>query len=143
MSATRETNVRAHSPQLLVRPEVPSQLDSWDVLEQFLRELQSSTRSVRQSRLLLQAVADALRADAVFLHSGADDAIEATGRHELSPDWCRRFVTELVRGLPAGTNRAFRSDPDALASAGAPVPHSAALVQVSRSKRVWAVALSF
>jgi HD-GYP domain-containing protein (c-di-GMP phosphodiesterase class II) len=143
MSVSREINVRAHSPQVLSRSDNANQTDSWDVLEHFLRELQSSARSVRQSRLLLQAVGDGLRADAVFLHSGADDTVELTGHHELTPDWCRRFVSGLVRGLPAGTNRAFRSEPDALAHAGAPVPHSAAVVQVSRSKRVWAVSLSF
>ncbi len=118
--------------------------DCWDVLDQFIQELQNPERSSRQFHLLLEAICESLRADAAFLYSPlSDEKIEVVGRNAPAPAWCRAFTEHLLRELPDEATQLLRSDLGALAGLPPPLPHSVAMVQVSKSRKVWAVALSF
>jgi HD-GYP domain-containing protein (c-di-GMP phosphodiesterase class II) len=118
--------------------------DPWDVLDRFIQELQNGNRSVRQFRLLLHTICESLDADAVFLHSASsEEGVEMVGRQELSANWCRKFAKRLLKDVPAKTTHLLRGGVELAGIAHSPALQSAAFVQVSRTKKAWAVALSF
>jgi HD-GYP domain-containing protein (c-di-GMP phosphodiesterase class II) len=116
----------------------------YDVLERLLKDLQHGERSSRPFHRMLQAMRDALEADAVFLYSFASrELLESVGARNLSTDWSREFVERLSVAIPGAARSWICSDPDKLKATLGPTAHSAALLQVSRSKQAWAVAVSF
>jgi HD-GYP domain-containing protein (c-di-GMP phosphodiesterase class II) len=118
-------------------------LNPLQVLDTFLQDLQQCEQSGQQLRLLLQAVADSIRADAVFLQStAADDVFEQAGSMALSPAWCRRFLQELLADTAASESHLVQSHLARRAGTAGPAPVSVAMVQISRSRKTWVVALS-
>jgi hypothetical protein len=123
---------------------------AWDVLERFALALQQAELAREQVRLTLDAVGEALSADAVFWHpnagapefmvGGTSDRPGRGGPVELSAEWCRAF---LVRALAGGAGPVCRTFLDPAAKPAAPWPCSAALVPVSKSRGSWLGALSF
>jgi HD-GYP domain-containing protein (c-di-GMP phosphodiesterase class II) len=123
---------------------VAHQLAPWDTLEQFLRELASSERSVQQIRLALDAVHKTVAADAVYCCSEApEDGVEMVGNQELPPDWCRQFVRRLLAETPGVDGQLLRSSLPPGPHRALPSPRSAAMVRLSKSRSSWIVALSF
>jgi HD-GYP domain-containing protein (c-di-GMP phosphodiesterase class II) len=117
--------------------------EAWDVLDRFVQDLQQAHHSSKTFRLLLEAICDSLNADAVFLHSKTSGAeLEVVGIQSLSTDWARRFVSWILRDKPEGATQLVRSDLSAFAGTD-PIPVSVAMVQVSRSRQAWVIALSF
>jgi HD-GYP domain-containing protein (c-di-GMP phosphodiesterase class II) len=123
-----------------VTPQLMS--DAWDVLDRFIQQLQDCGRSSGQFRLLLETIADSIGADSVFLHSDeSPDHVDAAGR-QLDAEWRRALTQRILEDSPGVSTHIIRSDLDGMAGDG-PKPASAALVQVSKSKSAWVVALSF
>ena len=109
-----------------------------------MEQLQSCDRGARQSRLLLESIRESTGADVVFLHSGSsEDGFEIVSNRGLPPAWCRGFAAGIVAELPPDATQGLRAGQEVAALAGAVPVHSVAFVQVSRSKKAWAVALSF
>jgi HD-GYP domain-containing protein (c-di-GMP phosphodiesterase class II) len=114
------------------------------VLDRFIEELQGCDRSARQFHLLLQSICESTQADVVFLESGSpEEGLEIVGNRSLPPVWCRRLASGIVAQLPPDTTQALRAGSEVAAWTGSMPVQSVALVQVSRSKNAWAVALSF
>jgi HD-GYP domain-containing protein (c-di-GMP phosphodiesterase class II) len=118
-------------------------VDPWAALDRFLQELQGCDRSDKQSHLLLQSIRESTRADVVFLYSSSlDERMEIVGNRSLPPVWCRRLGAGIVAQLPADATQALRAGAEVAALTGSVPVQSVALVQVSRSKKAWAIALS-
>src|SRR6516164_772570 len=116
----------------------------WEALDRFVQELQSGNRTVRQFRLLLQTIRESIEADVVFLHSpSSEEGLEIVGDRALPPSWCRQFADRLLADVPADITQVLRSGPELVDISQPHAVGSAALVQVSRSKKAWAVALRF
>jgi hypothetical protein len=122
--------------------EVPSLEAPWEALERFGRALPGAAEG-GQVRLTLEAVLEALGADAAFWQPGSGpEAFERVGPLVLSAGWCRAF-TDHVRQEGDGGGVLVRSFLDPAAKPAAPWPCSAALVRFSRSAESWLAALSF
>jgi HD-GYP domain-containing protein (c-di-GMP phosphodiesterase class II) len=94
--------------------------------------------------LLLESIRESTGADAVFLHSGSsEDGFEIVSDRALPPAWCRGFAAGIVAQLPPDATQGLRAGQEVAALAGMVPVHSVAFVQVSRSKKAWAMALSF
>jgi HD-GYP domain-containing protein (c-di-GMP phosphodiesterase class II) len=123
---------------------LPGPETAWDVLERFGQALQQAEQAREQIGLTLDAVREALGADAVYWHPGATpDGFTSVGPLALSAAWCRDFTERLLAGEPAGAAQALRHFLDPAAKPAAPWPCSAALVRVSASRGSWLGALSF
>jgi HD-GYP domain-containing protein (c-di-GMP phosphodiesterase class II) len=116
--------------------------DPWDVVSRFLRDLENCTQAPRQDRLALEAVRDAVRADAVFLYDPSPaQAVEPVGETTPPPEWCRAFAAEQLRAARAAKQLLVPAVPPG--AAGLPAPQSAALVRLSKTRGSWIVALAF
>jgi HD-GYP domain-containing protein (c-di-GMP phosphodiesterase class II) len=137
------TQPDAASRALAESPNTLQFLQPLQVLDTFLQDLQRCEQGSHQLRLLLQALADSLRADAVFLQSiSANDMFELAGPMPLSQAWCRRFLEGLLAGTTADESHLVRSHLRGGGDSASPVPVSVALVQLSKSRKTWVVALS-
>jgi hypothetical protein len=126
------------------RPGELSVESAWDVLERLGQALQACEPARRQTRLALEAVQEALGADAVYWHPGpAGDDFDRAGPFALSFDWCREFTDYVLARNPSGAGQLVRAFLDPAAKPATPWPCSAALVRVSRSRGTWLAALSF
>jgi hypothetical protein len=122
---------------------IPPNETAWDVLERFGLALQQAELAREQVRLALDAVGDALLADAVFWYPGTGDGPEGTGPVALSAGWCRHFTEHLLAEETAPASQIVRAFLDPAAKPSAPWPCSAALVRISKARRSWLGALSF
>jgi HD-GYP domain-containing protein (c-di-GMP phosphodiesterase class II) len=133
------------SSAILDRPRavLGDPLHAWDVLDHFFQELQGIQRPSKEFRALVQAISQSIRADAVFVYAHAtNELVEAVGPPSVTPAWCRQFAERILKDAAPGVIQVLRSD---LVDSWAPVtvlPISVAMVQVSQSRQVWAVALS-
>ena len=94
--------------------------------------------------MLLESIRESTGADAVFLHSGSsDDGFEIVSDRVLPPARCRASPPGSSPICLRMRPRDCAAGQELAALAGAVPVHSAAFVQVSRSKKAWAVALSF
>jgi HD-GYP domain-containing protein (c-di-GMP phosphodiesterase class II) len=119
-------------------------LEPLNVLDSYIQELQGCDQARKQLRLLLKAIGEGIKADAVFvLSNSADDVFEWTGKQALNPNWCRNFIQDLLRETPGVDTQLVRSHLTRPGEPGANGPNSVAMVQISRSRQTWAVALSF
>jgi HD-GYP domain-containing protein (c-di-GMP phosphodiesterase class II) len=127
--------------------------DRWGALDRFARDLPRCQDQGAATRLFLAAVHEALNADtvcAVCARRDSTAAVDVIGR-PIAPAWCRTLLRLALAEAP-GAESVLRSEwslpPDALAVArrvdgAAPVPTSLAMVQLSKSRSIWAAALSF
>jgi HD-GYP domain-containing protein (c-di-GMP phosphodiesterase class II) len=119
-------------------------LDPLNVLDNFIQELESCDQARKQLRLLLKAIADSVRADAVFVQSTiVPEMFESVGRFPLDAEWCRQLIRRLLLDASAVEHQLLRSKPGIPAGPACPAPQSVAMVQVSRSRNTWVVALGF
>lgn len=122
----------------------PPQDAAWDILEQFIRTLQACENLNEQIRLTLNAILDSLQADVVFWYPGASrESMEMVGDPNVSPEWCKGFAdrffqeNQIVDSFLVGSALQFDMAGDELE------PTSVVMVQLSRTKCSWLVALSF
>ena len=117
--------------------------DAWDLLDDFLAQLQDRDDTGRQMHLVLEMVHQATRADVAFLCTpGADEPFEIVGLPRLAPDWSRRLTQVLLLQTPGVEGQLLRTacgDSVPLE----PRPASAALVRLSRTRDLWVGAVSF
>lgn len=117
--------------------------DAWDVLDRFVQDLQQCTRPTGQFRLLLEAVRDGLGADAVFLYPAPPgESPESVGSFAVRSLWAHGLVDAVLGANSGASGSVLWSGQPALSRAEAPQPASVAMVQVSRSKGAWVVAVS-
>jgi HD-GYP domain-containing protein (c-di-GMP phosphodiesterase class II) len=117
---------------------------AWLILEQLLGNLQSCERTADQVRLVLEAVRESLDADLAFWYAGAsDEVVDMIGDVNLPPSWCRAFVRRMLAATPGVEGHLLRSTLPPFASGGDPAPQSLVMIQVSKTRPTWLVALSF
>ncbi len=119
-------------------------LEPLNALDDFVQELQRSGHSERQLQLLLKTLNEALCADAVFLLSLADSTIfETAGRSTLAPQWCRELLEQLLANESVDRSQFVRVPDFRSGTPDSPSPTSTALLQISKSRKTWVVALTF
>ena len=120
-------------------------LEPLNSLDSFIQNLERCDQSARQLPLMLKAVAESVRADAVFIQSATgEDVFELAGQYPLTPEWCRQFLKSLLEESPATGSQLVRPQGNWTPPlASLPAPQSAASVQISKSRKTWVVALSF
>src|SRR5262249_34036109 len=93
--------------------------------------------------LVLEMVHQATRADITFLcDPDGTQAVEQIGQPQLAPEWCRQATRMLLEQTPGVEGQLLRATCGGGLRLG-PAPHSAALVRLSRSRRLWLVAVTF
>ena len=113
-------------------------------MERLLRELQGRERRVEQIRCTLRALHEGLGADLVFWYPGTSgESMEMVGDYPVAADWCRKFADAFLLENPSVESALVQSLLNPKPSDGAKAPASIAMAQVSRSKAIWIVALSF
>jgi HD-GYP domain-containing protein (c-di-GMP phosphodiesterase class II) len=119
---------------------------AWDAMERLLRDLQNRERRVEQIRCTLQAIHEGLGADLAFWYPGtSDESMEIVGDFPVSPEWCRKFADAFLLENPAVESALVQTllNPKSTSTEGSRAPSSVAMAQVSRTKSIWIVALSF
>ncbi len=117
---------------------------AWDAMERLLRDLQNRERRTEQVRSTLQAIQEGLGADLAFWYPGTSgESMEIVGDYPVSPEWCRKFADAFLVENPAVESALVQSLLTPKACEGVRGPASVAMAQVSRSKSIWLVALSF
>ena len=115
--------------------------DAWDLLDDFLRQLQEREEVSRQMRLVLEMVHQATHADFAFLCTEGHGPVETVGVPQLSPEWCRTVLRTLLRQTPGVEGQLLRTSCDS--GLPEPAPTSAALVRLSKSQGLWVAAVTF
>ncbi len=112
-------------------------------LEHFIQELQHCEEGANQLRILLKAIGETTRAEAVFLQSLAGDRLfESAGAHSLTPDCGQRWLRALVPLTAGAESRLFQAaELSRVLDDAGPRPHSLAMAQLSKSRDTWAVAV--
>jgi len=125
------------------REEVVHQTrDAWDLLDDFLRQLQEREEAGRQMRLVLEMLHQATHADVAFLCSTEDDRpVETVGTPALPSEWCRGVLRTLLRQTPGVEGQLLCSSCEGRLPA--PAPASVALVRLSKSQGLWVAAVTF
>jgi len=117
---------------------------AWDAMERLLRDLQSRDRRSEQIRCTLQALQEGLGADLAFWYPGTSgETMEIVGDYPVTADWCRKFADAFLVDNPAVESALVQSLLNPKPTEGIRGPASVAMAQVSRSKSIWLVALSF
>jgi HD-GYP domain-containing protein (c-di-GMP phosphodiesterase class II) len=117
---------------------------AWDAMERLLRDLQNRERRTEQVRSTLQAIQEGLGADLVFWYPGTSgESMEIVGDYPVTPEWCRKFADAFLLENPAVESALVQSMLNPKPADGSRNPASVAMAQVSRSKSIWLVALSF
>src|SRR5438067_12268880 len=116
--------------------------DPWSLLDAFLCRLQEpQSSSSRQVRLTLETIQQMTHADVVFACAlGDDGAVEQVGPSRQPEAWCRQVTKQLLSLVPENDGHYLGPLRDHLHLAE-PRPHSAAMVRLSKSRRVWLIAL--
>ncbi len=117
---------------------------AWDSMERLLRDLQNRERRSEQIRCTLQALLEGLAADMVFWYPGTSgEPMECVGDYPVGPEWCRKFADNFFNDNPAVESSLVQSLLTPKTTEAVRGPASVAMAQVSRSKSIWIVALSF
>ena len=112
---------------------------SWDALERLLRDLQECQESAAAGlHSLLRTVHAGIRADVVFLFDAAKGEVLGAAGEPAAPGWCRDLAERVLRDVPGTGSRFVR--PGSGGEPAAP-PVSLALVQVSKSRATWLIAV--
>jgi HD-GYP domain-containing protein (c-di-GMP phosphodiesterase class II) len=127
---------RSHTPM--------ASRDPWEVLDRFLYHLQHGDRGSDEFLDFLKSICDGLQADTVFLHAPlSSQSWQAVGSHAIEREWSKQLLEAILAAAPPNASKLWHADLAWLEGVVDPRPASAALIQVSRSKRAWVVALSF
>jgi HD-GYP domain-containing protein (c-di-GMP phosphodiesterase class II) len=122
----------------------PHPEQAWDALDRFLQELQKREPSPPQIRLVLETVRQSTHADVVYWYPGTSgEALEVVGEPQLSPLWYTAFAQGVLHRSPEPRGYLLLPSVQPLPGQPPPAPLSAVLVQLSRSRQVWVVALNF
>jgi HD-GYP domain-containing protein (c-di-GMP phosphodiesterase class II) len=125
----------------------PSSFAPLQALDHFVQELQRCDQAGRQLRLLLKSIAESIEADVVFVQSAFESNVfEITGAYPLTDQWCRDLLVQMLEKNGADDTQLVAPEPSwhlRNMSPSSPVPCSVAMVQISKSRATWAVALSF
>jgi len=121
-----------------------SPADAWTGLNHFVERLHGAGKNVNPFSLLLEAVSESLAgADAVFLCGDVPESpARPAGRVRLDDEWCRDFARLVLAGRVHASPQSLVSQLPTIGAADRQ-PTSAAMVQLSRSRNAWLVALSF
>jgi HD-GYP domain-containing protein (c-di-GMP phosphodiesterase class II) len=152
------------------KPEgaIPPPDSAWDAVERFARQASVLSDIEDLIQQALRAVRDGIKADVVYSCttrqagvSGSSTEFHQVGDRTLSNDWCQAFTLQLLEETPGVQRQLLRahlqpasganfapgrnglSDGSGDAFRSPPMPTSAALVRVSRSKATWIVGLRF
>jgi hypothetical protein len=124
--------------------EVAGPESPWEVLEQLVRELQGCPDNSSQIRATLKAIRAGIAADVVYWYPGpGEEAVPLVGEPHLSAVWCRAFAEQQFAADPAGGSQRLLSPAGDVPPGFLLVPHSAAMLRVSKSRPVWIVAVRF
>jgi HD-GYP domain-containing protein (c-di-GMP phosphodiesterase class II) len=120
-----------------------SPADGWDVLDRFVRDLARCQDRPAATRRFLAAVLEGLGADTVFCCSvPAGRSVERIG-WPAPPAWCQTLTRLALAAAPGVEGQLLLSNWSPPAELGPPLPRSLALVRLSRSRSLWAVAVTF
>jgi HD-GYP domain-containing protein (c-di-GMP phosphodiesterase class II) len=116
---------------------------AWDAVERFVRQAPVLSELGDLIGQALRAVRDGVQANVVYWSSAEE--VHQIGDRTLANDWCRNFTRQLLQETPGVEGQLLRSQllSRCLSGAATPMPASAALVRVSRSKQTWIGALRF
>jgi hypothetical protein len=115
-------------------------LDSWQLLDDFLRQLQEQQSSSLQLQAMLETVLRMTHADLVFACSLLEQgSVSHAGELTQSSAWCREVARKLL--MRAGEADAHLFPAGQIAQWTDPSPQCAALVRLSKSRRIWLVAV--
>jgi HD-GYP domain-containing protein (c-di-GMP phosphodiesterase class II) len=140
------TNEKVHGAQT---QRVPHRKDAslrnvWDVLHEFVRDLEHCPSLAEQIHCVMRAIRASIRADAVFTHADTHGPAVLISEKALSSSWRRRFAEQQLKTLP--TNRgscSYLNTPPAGNDDSGPKPQSTIMVRFTRSPSLWIVAMSF
>jgi HD-GYP domain-containing protein (c-di-GMP phosphodiesterase class II) len=140
------TNEKLHSAQTQRVPhrKAASTRNVWDVLDEFLRDLEPCANLSEQIPCVMKAIRGSLRADTVFTHADRHGPDVLVSEKTLTSSWRRRFVEQQLKTLP--TNRGsccFLTAPPAGDNDSGPKPLSTIMVRLAKSPALWIVAMSF
>ncbi|HEV3202843.1 MAG TPA: HD-GYP domain-containing protein [Gemmataceae bacterium] len=111
-------------------------------LDTFIQELQHCDQGGKQLRVLLNTIADSVQADVVFIQSTLDETVfELSGKVPITPEIGRRLVRKMVADAQGGKTEIIRSNLGPIIEFDFPAVQSVAMIQLSKSKDTWAVAL--
>lgn len=114
------------------------------ILDRYIQDLQRCDEGARQLHVLLKAIGESLQAEAVFIQAVSGERVfESAGRYPLAPEGCRRLLQALLKESAGDDARLIQPNPGLSAGPGLPALASVAMVQLSKTKDTWAVALSF
>jgi len=117
---------------------------AWDYLDNCAREIQQCNSTTEQIRIVLQAIRDSIPADAVFWYPGTTGReVISTGSVNLSAEWCCRFTKRLLEDSPGVGSQLLKTSLQVPVNGSGLVPHGVAMVQLSKSRSSWIVALNF
>jgi HD-GYP domain-containing protein (c-di-GMP phosphodiesterase class II) len=142
--ATRENDLKPTQPSSGIdHARAAECLEAWDHLDSFLEHLQKARDVTRQLQATLDLIRAATRAEAVFLYAAAACTVtEWSGPPQADLAGCARLVRRLLTG--SGAHRGHFLCTDLPPAEGMwPVPDSAVLVSLSRSRGAWVGALRF
>ena len=128
----------------LPREDTPSIETAWDILERFGQSIQTCDETLSQVRLVLTSVRESIGADVVFWHPGSTtEEFQTVGTPALHVAWSQAFLDHVLGETPSEQSQLLRPFLDPGAKPMSPWPASAALVRLSKSRKVWLGALSF
>jgi len=114
----------------------------WEALDGFLRQLRDCDDVRRQVRLTLETLLEATHADLIFLSApDANQPIEQCGSVTMPPEWCR-LMMRLMLTTAHGIRRDLLVSHCNMPKLN-PSPRSVSMVQLSRSRSAWIVAVQF
>jgi hypothetical protein len=121
-------------------PIPPEDSDApWDVLDGFVRDLQTCPDTEAQIRLAVGAVREVVRADVVYwCPAGEGEAVVTAGVGGVSPELCRSLVRSQMQQGPEACSQVLHPS---RGMAGGHGLVSVAMVRVSRTHGIWLVAL--
>lgn len=121
--------------------QTPSK-DPWELLDQYAQTLPNYPQTADQIQLTLQVVRFALKADITFWCS-RDNPSSAIieGDNALTREWCHALVERVLNKQQDGDRLWLPVFPHVKTSSSERAFYSIAMVQVSRSRQSWLVAL--
>lgn len=128
----------------LLDPSAALRLEhAWDVLDRFGEALQQCNQAVAQIRLLLTFARESLQADTVLWYPGTgEESFVNVGEVDLAESWVGMFRDRFIAPRQVCSEALVHPVDDA-GSLLSPMPASAAMIRMSRSRGSWLIALNF
>jgi HD domain len=116
----------------------------WDVLDDFVRNLEHCSNLSAQIPCVMNAIGAGILADSVFTYTDTPGGPADLDSGNPLASWRRRFAAEQLRKLPSQRESyCVLNSPIPGIVDMEPKPLSTIMVRLSKSKSLWVVALSF